>query len=111
MDAPAGSGQNGGAAQGRGGIRGGRAGKGRGSTRASSRIADNVKNYVGGRNSVATSKAHFSKVTLKVHGFRESKAAGNEDGGRRSLLDFLERKASKDKKVTIGKVRIVSQNI
>jgi nuclear RNA export factor len=64
----------------------------------------NVKNYVGSRGSIATNKAHFNRATLKIHGFRESKAAQNEDGGKRSLIDFLERKASKDKKVTIGKV-------
>ncbi|KAK0633535.1 hypothetical protein B0T14DRAFT_561124 [Immersiella caudata] len=104
MDAPAGSGLNGGVAAGRGGTRGGRGARdSRGSTRAGSRITQNVKNYIGSRGSVATNKTHFNKVTLKVHGFRESKAALNDDGGRRSLIDFLERKASKDKKVTISK--------
>ncbi|KAK0656391.1 hypothetical protein B0T16DRAFT_316222 [Cercophora newfieldiana] len=103
MDAAAGSGPNGGPAAGRGGARGRGRKDTRGTTRASSRIAENVKNFVGGRDSVATSKALFNKVTLKVSGFQASKAAQNDDGGRRALTDFLERKASKDKKVTIGK--------
>jgi len=93
MDAPAGGSAPRGPRGGRGSNKG---------TRTSSRIAQNVKLYSseGGQGS----KSHFNRVTLKVHGVRESKAASNSDGGRRALLEFLEKKASKTKKIVIGKV-------
>jgi len=51
-------------------------------------------------------KAHLNpdNKTLKVLGLRNSKAASNADGGLNSLLQFLERKASKGKQITIIKV-------
>ncbi|KAL1880514.1 hypothetical protein VTK73DRAFT_5714 [Phialemonium thermophilum] len=59
----------------------------------------------GGRLSINPSKARFAHpAILKVYGLKESKAANNPDGGLRSLLTFLERKASSaDKQVTIQK--------
>lgn len=108
MDAPAG-GSGSGSGNGRPnpagrGTRG--AGRGsRGTTRTSSRIAQNVKNYVGDRGQVGQlSKAQFNRATLKVYGLKDSKASTNADGGVRSLVDFIERKASRDKKITISKV-------
>lgn len=91
-------------------------------TRSSSRTAQNVALYGdtrlaalearggrGGRVSMNPSKARFAHTAiLKIHGLKESKAATNSDGGMRSLLTFLERKASKgDKQVTIQKVRFI----
>ena len=91
----------------------------RGSTRGSNRTAQNIALYGqneiartdgrggrGGRVSLNPSKARFAHpATLKIHGLKESRASTNSDGGLRSLLTFLERKASKsDKQVTIQKV-------
>ena len=88
-------------------------------TRSSTRTAQNVVLYGqgelaitggrggrGGRVSINASKTRFAHpAILKIHGLKESKAATNSDGGIRSLLTFLERKASKgDKHVTIQKV-------
>jgi hypothetical protein len=115
MDASSTNGAAGGAS-GRGG-RGGAAKRATQGTRASSRIAQNVATYAqaelgkgdGGRTgrvSVGASKARFAhSATLKVHGLKDSKAASNSDGGVRTLLTFLERKASKgDKHIAIRKV-------
>lgn len=102
MDAPLAGGANGNPV--RGGVtRGGRGSRsGRDSvtrsTRGSSRIAESIRNY--GSDPGRASKANFNRAILKVHGLRDSKAASNPDGGRRGLLDFLQRKA---KTVTIGK--------
>ena len=94
-----------------------RGGRGRSSTRISSRIAQNLATYGdkdmsntsirGGRGKLGHgSKSRFANTTkLKVLGLKNSKAAGNSDGGERGLLEFLERKASKgDKKVVVNKV-------
>ena len=99
-----------------------RGGRGRAPTRLSSRVAQNIATYIehdtssvpgrGGRGKlVPGSKSRFASTTkLKVLGIKNSKAAGNADGGERGLLDFLERKASKgDKKITINKVCINQQ--
>jgi nuclear RNA export factor len=43
-------------------------------------------------------------AVIKILGLKASKAAANRDGGLRGLLEFLERKASSRKKVTIKKV-------
>lgn len=45
-----------------------------------------------------------NKVTIRIRGLKDSKAATNSDGGLRSLLEFLERKASKNRQITLGKV-------
>ncbi|KAK4242339.1 hypothetical protein C8A03DRAFT_29433 [Achaetomium macrosporum] len=80
------------------GVRGGR------SARSSSRLAQNVKNYVSESDGAGrTSKAQFNKTTLKISGLKDSKAANNPDGGLRSLLDFLERKSSKERPITLGR--------
>ncbi|KAK3330230.1 hypothetical protein B0H66DRAFT_51581 [Apodospora peruviana] len=71
----------------------------RGSTRASSRIAQNLRTYGADQ----PSKSNYNRAVLKVLGLKSSKAATNPDGGLRGLLEFLERKASKDKAITIGK--------
>lgn len=87
-------------ARGARGSRGGRA------TRASGRLAQNLRNYVSDSDGTGrTSKAQFNKTTLKIRGLKDSKAANNPDGGLRSLLDFLERKASRERPITLGKVR------
>ncbi|KAK0730516.1 NTF2-like protein [Lasiosphaeris hirsuta] len=108
MDAPVSGGANGNSV--RGGVtRGGRGSRsGRDSvtrpTRGSSRIAQSIRNY--GTDPGRASKAGFGRVTLKVQGYRDNKAANNSDGGRRRLLEFIERKASRpdgSKPVTIGK--------
>ena len=102
MDAPVGG----------GGHRGGASGRGprgsRGRDTRSSRIAQNVKKYVGDQESLAQgSKAHFNQVILKIHGVRESKAASNPDGGRGSVISFIQRKVLKvkDKPIKITRVR------
>lgn len=82
------------------GNRGARAGKGGSSGRSSTRLVQNVRNYA---------SEHFKlrpfNVTIKVLGLKDSKAANNPDGGLRSLLDFLERKASKERPITLSRVR------
>jgi nuclear RNA export factor len=86
-------------------TRGGRGARGGRSSRASSRLAQNIRNYVSEQDGTARNpKAQFNKVFIKVHGLKESKAASNPDGGLRSLLDFLERKSSKERPITLGKV-------
>jgi len=112
MDAPAGGSANGRPNPTGRGNRGAARGS-RGTTRTSSRIAQNVKNYIGDHGQVGQlPKGQFNRATLKVHGLKDSKAANNPDGGLRSLVDFIERKASRDKKLTISKVlqpaRIIS---
>lgn len=104
----------------RGSGRAGPSKRGSMATRSSTRTAQNLVLYGqgdlallasrggrGGRVSINPSKARFAHTAiLKVHGLNESKAATNSDGGLRSLLTFLERKASKgDKQITIQKVR------
>ncbi|KAK3945286.1 hypothetical protein QBC46DRAFT_371799 [Diplogelasinospora grovesii] len=105
MDAPATG--NGNADRGNRGGRGGRGTRGSQTSRAStqsSRIAQNIKNYAGGPGGPGhASKTGFNRVTLKIQGLKNSKAASNPDQGQRSLLEFLERKASKDKEITIGR--------
>lgn len=103
MDAPAGgSGRGGLASGGRGrGSKDARGGRGAVNSRTASRVVQNLQNYVSGG---PVGKTQSNMATLKIHGMSNSKATGNRDGGLRSLLTFLERKASKDKAVTIGKV-------
>lgn len=87
-------------------TRGSRGGRGGRSTRTSTRLAQNVRNYVSEQDgSARSSKPHLNKVTLKILGLKDSKATNNPDGGLRSLLDFLERKSSKDHPITLGRVR------
>ncbi|KAK3334813.1 hypothetical protein B0H65DRAFT_333175 [Neurospora tetraspora] len=102
MDAPAGgSGRGGSASGGRGrGSKDARGGRGAVNSRTSSRVVQNLQNYVSGG---PVGKTQSNMATLKILGMSNSKATGNRDGGLRSLLTFLERKASKDKAVTIGK--------
>lgn len=100
MDAPAGA---------AGQIRGGRGGRpargGRGPygplrARGSTRIADNLRNLTeNGAKKPYTSR----RVTLKVTYLAESKAASNPDGGKKSLIEFIERKV-KGKSIRIGRV-------
>ncbi|SPQ18893.1 5225ea91-c52b-4386-b491-326d23fb02ef [Thermothielavioides terrestris] len=85
-------------ARGSRGARGGRA------ARSTARLAENVRNYVSDTDSSSrASKAQFNKTTLKIHGLKNSKAASNPDGGLRSLLEFLERKSSKERPITLGR--------
>lgn len=104
MDTPAGgSGRGGSASGGRGrGSKDARGGRGAVNSRTSSRVVQNLQNYVSGGPVGKTQSKNMA--TLKIHGMSNSKATGNPDGGLRSLLTFLERKASKDKPITIGKV-------
>jgi nuclear RNA export factor len=70
----------------------------------SARLAQNVRNYVSEQDGTTRGgKAQYNKVTLKIHGLKDSKAAGNSDGGLRSLLEFLERKASKERPIILGR--------
>jgi nuclear RNA export factor len=83
------------------GGRGRGRGRGRdGSSQPSTRLAQNIQSYLGSDGS----KPQFNKTTLKIFGLKNSKAASNADGGVRSLLEFLERKASREKTITLGKV-------
>ncbi|KAK0618303.1 hypothetical protein B0T17DRAFT_495433 [Bombardia bombarda] len=86
-----------------GGTRGTRGTRGLSSRHVSTtrRIAQNLRNYAGENGAV--SKSQFHKTTLKIRGLASSKAASNSDGGLRALLEFLERKSSKEKRITIGK--------
>jgi nuclear RNA export factor len=43
---------------------------------------------------------------VKILGLMQSKAANNQDHGEKSLLEFLERKAHKEKNSAIRKVRV-----
>ena len=85
-------------------TRGGRGSRGARGTRGSSRLAQNVRNYVSDQDGTARSSKPYNKVTLKILGLKDSKAVTNADGGLRSLLDFLERKSSKERPITLGRV-------
>ncbi|KAK0729390.1 hypothetical protein B0T21DRAFT_291827 [Apiosordaria backusii] len=81
----------------------GRGNRGRGASRGSrtsSRLAQNLKSYVEG---AAGHGSRYAKTTLKILGIKNSKAASNPDGGVKSLLEFIERKADKDKKIILGR--------
>ncbi|EAQ92544.1 hypothetical protein CHGG_00779 [Chaetomium globosum CBS 148.51] len=83
------------------GNRGSRGGRG---SRVSTRLASNVRNHASEDGTARSDKSQFSnKVTLKIHGLNDSKASGNQDGGLRSLLEFLERKSSKGRPVVLGR--------
>ncbi len=70
------------------------------------KLGQTVRNYVSEHDGTARkTKGRLNKVTLKIHGLKDSKAAGTKDGGLRSLLEFLERKASKDRAIILGRVR------
>ncbi|KAK4168725.1 putative mRNA export factor mex67 [Cladorrhinum sp. PSN259] len=56
-----------------------------------SRLAQNIREHI------------EPKTTLKILGLKSSKAASNKDGGLRSLLDFVERKTSKDKTIVLSR--------
>ncbi|KXX79744.1 mRNA export factor MEX67 [Madurella mycetomatis] len=78
-------------------------GHGRGAARdvqTFTRLAQNINYHLDSQDS---KKPQFDKTTMKILGLKGSKAAGNPDGGLRSLLDFLERKASRDKRITLGR--------
>ncbi|KAK3996342.1 putative mRNA export factor mex67 [Cladorrhinum sp. PSN332] len=85
MNGPAGgappTGPSGRGGRGRAPRAGGRAG----------RLAQNIRDHI------------EPKATLKILGLKGSKAAGNKDGGLRSLLDFIERKSSKDKTIVLSR--------
>lgn len=84
---------NPGASSGRGGRGHLNAQKARNGPRTSSRLAAKLDTY----GTSAPSKERFAKpVLLKVLGVKQSKAASNPDGGERSLVVFLEKKASKN---------------
>ncbi|KAK4143266.1 uncharacterized protein C8A04DRAFT_12525 [Dichotomopilus funicola] len=83
------------------GTRGSRGGRG---ARASTRLAQNVRNFVSEQDGVSRGeKPQSNRATLKIYGLKDSKAANNSDGGLRSLLDFLERKSSKERPITLGR--------
>lgn len=86
-------------------TRGNRTGRGGRGARVSSRLTQNVRNYVADQDGTGrNSKAHFNKTVIKIFGLKDSKAATNKDGGLRSLLEFLERKSSKEKPIALGRV-------
>ncbi|KAL2020853.1 hypothetical protein VTK56DRAFT_7844 [Thermocarpiscus australiensis] len=74
-------------------------------TRTTSRLAQNLKAHLrpGSNGHDSQPQPHPGKATLKISGLRNSKAASNPDGGLRSLMDFLERKAARQKPITIGR--------
>ena len=75
-------------------------------SRTTSRVVRNLQDYVSGG---PVGKTQSNMATLKIHGMSNSKATTNPDGGLRSLLTFLERKASNHEAVTIGKVYFPTQ--
>lgn len=84
------------------GTRGSRGGRG---ARASTRLTQNVRNFVSEQDGIGRGeKPQSNRATLKIYGLKDSKAASNSDGGLRSLLDFLERKSSKERPITLGRV-------
>lgn len=88
--------------------RGSRASKGGRGGRSSTRLAQNVRNFVSEQDGTVRNVKQPNKVTLKIRGLKDSKAASNPDGGLRSLLDFLERKSSKERPITLGRVRFLN---
>ncbi|CAN8099549.1 unnamed protein product [Discula destructiva] len=67
--------------------------------RSGSRLQQNLDRHLGGDTSQiprgpAGPRAAVSNTTLKVEGLKSSKAATNADGGLKSLVDFLEKKAT-----------------
>lgn len=91
----------------------------RGNTRSSApqksntRLQQNVAKHLGGDtsripNAPSAAKIAANNTTLIVTGHKSSKASSNPDGGVKSLLQFLERKATQLKgsgrPVTIKKV-------
>ncbi|KAK4188377.1 putative mRNA export factor mex67 [Podospora australis] len=103
MGAPAGGPKPPSGPSGRGNRGRGTAGATRGS-RQSSRLAQNLNKYIADGTPHGP-KSHYNnnKTTLKILGLKNSKAATNPDGGVKSLLEFLERKADKEKKVVLGR--------
>lgn len=67
--------------------------------RSSSRLQQNLDRHLGGDISQiprgpAGPRAPVSNTTLKIGGVKSSKAASNTDGGVKSLVDFVEKKAT-----------------
>ena len=97
MDTPAVSDTGrGGRGSSRGVPRGAPRGPALGTTGRPSRIAQNVKTYLG--SSADGTKPRFTRTTFKIHGLKDSLAAKNEDGGLSALVGFIERKNSNDAK-------------
>ncbi|KAK4230923.1 putative mRNA export factor mex67 [Podospora fimiseda] len=70
----------------------GRGGRGRGPRSGGrSRLVQNIRDHI------------ETKAIIKIHGLKNSKAAGNKDGGLRGLLDFLERKTAKEKTIVLSR--------
>ncbi|KAL2269941.1 hypothetical protein VTJ83DRAFT_2125 [Remersonia thermophila] len=59
----------------------------------------------------AAGKGSDKKVAIKIRGMKDSKASGNRDGGLRSLLDFIERKASKGRPITLGRAVVRGEDV
>ncbi|KAL2154165.1 hypothetical protein VTH82DRAFT_2841 [Thermothelomyces myriococcoides] len=91
--------------------RGSRASKGGRGGRSSTRLAQNVRNFVSEQDGTVRNVKQPNKVTLKIRGLKDSKAASNPDGGLRSLLDFLERKSSKERPITLGRGAIRGDHV
>lgn len=82
-------------------------------TRSNTRLQQNLAKHLGGDtshipNAPSAAKIAANNTTLIVTGLKSSKASSNADGGVKSLLQFLERKATQLKgsgrQVTIKKV-------
>lgn len=65
-------------------------------SKATSRLQQNITRHLGGDISQTPRATRVSgnNTTLKVLGLKASRAASNADGGVRSLLEFLEKKAT-----------------
>lgn len=83
-------------------------------TRSTTRLHQNIAKHLGGDtshipNAPSAAKIAANNTTLIVTGLKSSKASSNADGGMKSLLQFLERKANQLKgsggrPITIKKV-------
>lgn len=81
-----------------------------GPNRQSARLQQNIVRHLGADQLPRASNADrnsSNNITLKVLGLKSSRAATNADGGVRSLLDFLEKKATNIKTTGSGPGRRV----
>ncbi|KAJ9157701.1 mRNA export factor mex67 [Pleurostoma richardsiae] len=92
-----------------------RRGGGRGGApmKTASKLQQNLIRQLGGDVSSLSSRVGGSRgprspntTMLKVYGLKGSKAASNPDGGHKSLVEFLERKASKGRIITVKKSHV-----
>lgn len=81
-----------------------------GPNRQSARLQQNIVRHLGGDQiprAPNADRTSGNSATLKVLGLKSSRAATNSDGGVRSLLEFLEKKATNIKTTGSGPGRRV----